>query len=77
MQHHFFVLGTDHVENDVTAILIHSFSIAKPFETVFLVALDYRLRTVDSTVSTGVRGKGIEVVGLNNFLFCDLRLVHT
>ncbi len=61
------MLSLNQMEHNVTAILVESFTIAEPLATVLVKALDHSIHIVNTAISTFVRRKIVEIIGLNRF----------
>ena len=61
------MLGLNKMEHNVTTILVESFTVAEPFLTVLVEALNDGTHIVNATISAFVLRKIVEVIRLNWF----------
>ena len=73
MESNFLMPRFNHVQNNVTAVFIDTLSIAKPSTTFFYRALHNTFSIMNATVSAGMTGQIIKVIGLN---FCAVQTSH-
>lgn len=62
VQFNFLVLGFYQMQNDMTAIFAHAFTIAKPFVAILVLALHHSVWIVNSTISAMVLRQRIKIV---------------
>lgn len=66
MHRDLFVVGLDHVPENMRSVVVLTFSVAEPFVAIFRLALHHCAHIMDAAIATMFRGELAEVKRLDH-----------